>query len=223
MAATTASNYISVAAIAAVATGTEQEAQASRLGSLRTTWLEQPGYELGRAGRSFVGGTTLVAGGVVPVVDLPTTTGPFILFNSNAAGGKNFHIKRIGAFLASGTMGAFGMGIFAGVTPSVLATPLTANGATNFRTQCTRGSGTPTGFVDVAKTIPAGTCWQIVGGSTNANAAAVTGPALSFDVSQFGFIVQPLFALTIGVLGDTGTTAKFGFCVAWDEIEGDLP
>lgn len=214
---------LNVGALAQVATGTVQQAQATRLGAARVAFLENPGFEMGRSGRSVCAATTLVAGGVVPVVDLPTTTGPCVVYNAEPSGGKLFHVKRIGAFLASGTMGAFGMGIFAGVTPVPLATALVANGATNFRTQATRGYGSVSIYIDVAKTIGAGTCWQIIGGCTNANASAVTGPALSFDVASFGFVVAPTYALTVGVLGDTGTTAKYGFCIAGDMIEGDLP
>lgn len=210
------------AVIAAVATGTEQEQQITRLGALRTTLLEAQGFELGRAGRSFFGGMTLVAGGVVPVVDLPTTTAPFVLFNSNPSGGKLYHVKQVTGWYASGTAGAFGFGLFGGVTPSVLATALVANGATNFRTQATRGTGAVSGYVDVAKTIPSGTCWMHFGGILH-GAATVTGPAYTVDVRHLGIIVPPLFAFALGALGDTGTTAKFGFSIAWDELEGDLP
>ena len=132
-----------VATIQQVGTGSEVELQATRLQSLRLAQLEPPGFELCRAGRSFVGGMTLKAGGVVPVVDLPTITGPFLLFNAYPSGGKVFAVKRVSIFFCSGTVPASGYTLFGGVTPSVLATPLVANGATNFRTQAKRGYGTP--------------------------------------------------------------------------------
>jgi hypothetical protein len=217
-----------VTTISYAGTGTSQANQMTSLASIRVAQVEAPGLEASRSGRSFVGGTSLVAGGVVPVVDLPTTTGPFILFNSSSAGGGQKHlvVKRISCFWASGTPVATGFGLFAGVTPSVLATALTANGATNFATQCTRGTSPPTafGFVDVAKTIPSGTAWMHLGGtSASITAAATAGPGYSVDLTAHPFIVPPLFALTIGALGALGTSFKLGFSVAWDEMELILP
>lgn len=216
-----------VTTISYVAPGSNLQTQFTNIQSLRAAQVEAPGVEMARSGRSFVGGTTLVAGAVVPVVDLPTTTGPLILFNSSSAGPGQKHLvlKRISVFYGSGTLTATGFGLFAGVTTSVLATPLTANGATNFRTQCVRGSSPPSplGFIDVAKTIPSGTAWMHLGGVPVVAAAATTGPAYSVDVSAHPFIVPPLFAVTVGVLGDTGTTAKYGFSLYWDEQEMILP
>lgn len=208
-------------AIAAVATGTEQEEQITRLGSLRVAQLENNGFEAGRAARSFVGGINLVAGGVVPVVNLPTTTAPFVLYNSNPAGGKLYHVKHAGLYYASGTAGADGASLFGGMTTSPLATALTANDATNFFTQATRGYGVVSGYVGVAKTIPSGTAWMMLGGMLNL-ANTVTGPGFSVDIRHLGFIVPPGYAFVLGALGDTGTSAKYGFTVAWDEFEGDL-
>ncbi len=213
----------SVATIQQVGTGSESELQATRLLALRFAQLEPPGFELCRAGRSFVGGMALKAGGVVPVIDLPTTTGPFVLFNAYPSGGKVLCVKRISTFFCSGSIPATGYTLFAGVTPSVLATPLVANGATNFRTQSKRGFGTPGAFIDVAKTIPAGTAWSLLGGQTAVTATTTTGPGFSVDCSSDPFVVPPLFALTVGNLGDTTGTPLYGFTVEWDEIDCDLP
>lgn len=198
--------------------------ESSNLGSSRECQVEAPGYEMGRSGRAFFAGITLVAGGVVPVVDLPTTTGPCVLYNANPSGASNKVLvpKRITAFYASGTGGAAGFGLFCGITSGPLATALVANGATNFRTQGSRGSGTSNAFIDVAKTIPAGTCWMHLGGIVTL-ANTVTGPAYSVDVTALGLVVPSTFALVVGVLGDTGTTAKFGFSIAYDELEAILP
>lgn len=219
-------NLTSVAGVASsiaqVATGTDQELQITRLGSLRQTLLELGGFETGRAARSFCGGTSAVAGGVVPVVDLPTTTAPMVLFNSNAAGGKLYHVKQISIFYASGTAGADGAAVFGAVTPSVLATALTANGS-NLATQATRGYGTCSGFLGAAKTVPSGMAWSVITPSTPIGAATVTGLAQTFNIAHLGFIVPPLYAFGFGALGDTGTTAKYGFSIFWDELDGDLP
>ncbi len=212
----------SVAAISQVVTGSEAEQQLTRLQALRLAQLEPPGFELARAGRSFVGGITVVANGIVPVVDFPTTTGPIILFNAYPSGGKVLCVKRVGTSYASGTLAATGFSLFAGVTPSVLATPLVANG-TGVLTQAKRGFGTPGAFIDVAKTIPAGTSWSMLGGQGIVAAAAVTGPGWSVDLSSSPFVVPPLFAFVWGNFGALGTTAKYVFTVEWDEIEADLP
>ena len=195
----------------------------SGLGAQRVSMTEPAGFEMARSGRTACGGITLIAGGIVPVVDLPTTTGPLVLFNSSLSGDgrKVLAVKRISMAYASGTLGAYGTTLFAGVTPNVLATPLTANGATNFRTGFMRGYGTPVGFIDVAKTIPAGTPWVTLGGIAH-GAATTTSIGYSVDLSASPFIVPPLFALTVGAFGDTGTTAKWVFSLIWDEIEAAL-
>src|SRR5436190_20946015 len=62
--------------------GTSGTFEQSNLGAQRFCQLEAPGFEMGRSGRSFVGGLQLITSGRIPVVDLPTTTGPVSLFNA---------------------------------------------------------------------------------------------------------------------------------------------
>lgn len=222
MASTPSATMLNVGAIAQVATGTEQEAQATRLGSQRATFLEQPGFEMGRSGRSMIFGTSAVAGGQVPVVDIPTTTAGWVVNNANAQGsGKLLHIKRVGLFYASGTAGADGAALVGGVTGVVLATQLTANGS-NHKSACTRGYGTVNHYIDVGKTV-AGVVWGLLTPSTPIGAATVTGLAQVSDVSALGLVVPPNFAFAVSALGDTGTTAKYGITIWADEIDGDLP
>lgn len=213
----------SVNTVAPVATGSGPSVlEKTRLNALRTTFLEQPGFEMGRAARSFIAGTSAVAGGQVPVVDIPTTTAGWVLNNANASGsGKLLHIKRVGLFYASGTAGADGAALVGGVTSVVLATQLTANGA-NHKTGCTRGYGTVSHYIDVGKTV-ALAAWGLLSPSTPTGAATVTGLAQVTDVSALGLIVPPQFAFALSALGDTGTTAKYGVTIWYDEIDGDLP
>lgn len=213
----------SVAAIAAVGTGSTPIMEQTRLKALRTTFLEQPGFELGRAARSFVAATSAVAGGQVPVVAIPTTTAGWVLNNANAAGsGKLLHIKQVGLFYASGTAGADGAALLGGITPSALGTQLTANGS-NHTTQCTRGYGVVNHYIDVSKTVPSGITWGLLTPSTYVGAATVTGLAMVADVRHLGLVVPPQFAFAVSALGDTGTTAKYGIAIFYDEIDGDLP
>src|SRR4029077_11228100 len=111
------SQMVSAASITQVQTGTEQQEQITRLGSNRVAQLEQNGFEVGRVNRSWVACISLVAGGVVPVGDLPPPTGPVVVDNAEPQGtGKLLHVKHVSAYYASGTEGAAGFGIFGGVT-----------------------------------------------------------------------------------------------------------
>ena len=212
------SQLLIAAPIGQTGTGFEEQLEVTRLGSERIAQLEQPGYEKGRCNKSFVGGMKLVAGGIVDAIDFVTTTAPFVLYN---AGTRLFHIKRVTCYYASATMPANGYGIYAGVTPVPLATALTANDATNFATQSTRGYGLVTGYVGVAKTIVQPT-WMHLGGITSTN-SAVVGPSYTVDVTALGYIIPPTYAFCTGVLASVTGAPLFNFTVAWDELDGDLP
>ncbi|MES2342313.1 MAG: hypothetical protein V4597_11590 [Pseudomonadota bacterium] len=214
-------------AFKATGSGSGLVGELSNLGDDRMAQLEAPGFEMGRSGRSFVGGHSLIAGAISPVSDLPTTTAPMVLFNSApTTGNKCLVVKRLSfSYSTSGTISAFGSVLFAGVTPSKLATALVANGATNFRTQATRGTGTALGFVDVAKTIAQPT-WQLLGGIVH-GAETTMSIGYTVDLSSHPYVVQPQFALAFGVLSaiDTvgATTPLYILSVAWDECEATLP
>lgn len=196
----------------------------SNLGSRRVCQLEAPGFEMGRSGRSFTGGLQLITSARVPVVDLPTTTAPILLYNAANPGSsppRYLVVKRLSFAYASGTLGAYGTTLFAGVTPSVVATALTANG-TNFSVQATRGSGASVAFMDQGKTIAAGTAWMLLGGIAH-GAETTMSIGYSVDLSSHPFIVPPGFGLSFGVLSDLGTSAKFIHSAQWDEVEAILP
>ncbi len=206
--------------------GSNPQAGFTNLQSERVAQAEAPGFELARSARSYSGGLTAATNCIVPVVDLPTVLGPMVLFNSQPAGQGNkvLVVKRVSAAFSGTTAlveGAAGFGIFAGVTPSVLATPLVANG-TGIKVQATRGYGTSVAFIDVAKTIPAGTAWFHCGGQVTLAAAALAGAGYTHDLSSHPFIVPPLFALTVGVLAGLGTNATYFITIGWDEVESTL-
>lgn len=197
----------------------------SNMGSQREAQSEAPGFELGRAGRSFVGGITAVSAGIAPVQDLPTTTAPIGLFNASPATGtaRVLVVKRLSFSYASATtFAAFGSSIFAGVTPSKLATALLANGA-NIKTQSTRGYGTPNGYIDVALTIVQ-PVWMLLGGIAH-GAESTTSIGYSVDLSSHPLIVPPQFCLAFGPLAGLGgsSDAKYLMGVAWDEVDCVLP
>ncbi|MES2342312.1 MAG: hypothetical protein V4597_11585 [Pseudomonadota bacterium] len=198
----------------------------TNLGSQRFCQLEAPGFEMGRSGRSFAGGLQLVTSAIVPLVDLPTTggAGTACLFNGANPGAnppRYLAVKRISFSYGSGTAVAFGTSLFAGVTPSVLATAMVANG-TNWSIQATRGTGASVAFLAAAQTIPAGTAWMLLGGIAH-GAATTMAFGYTVDISAHPFIVPPGFALTFGALAGLGTTAKYLFSLSWDECEAILP
>lgn len=199
----------------------------SNMGSQRVCQLEAPGFEMARSGRSFVGGLQLVTSARVPVVDLPTTTAPILLYNAANAGNnppRYLVVKRLSFAYGSGTLGAYGTALFAGVSPSATTgnSILTANGS-NFSIQATRGSGASVAFMSQGTTgFPAGTAWMILGGIAH-GAETTMSLGYTVDISSHPFIVPPGFALAFGVLGDLGTNAKFMHSAAWDEVEAILP
>ncbi len=198
----------------------------TNLGAQRFCQLEPPGFEMARSGRSFVGGIQLVTSAIVPLVDLPTTggAGTACLFNGANPGAnppRYLAVKRISFSYGSGTAVAFGTSLFAGVTPSVLATALVAQG-TNWNVQATRGTGASVAWMAAAQTIPAGTAWCLLGGIAH-GAATTMAFGYTVDVSAHPFVVPPGFALTFGCLAGLGTSAKYIFSLAWDEIEAIIP
>jgi hypothetical protein len=199
----------------------------TNLGAQRYCQLEAPGYEMARSGRSFCGGIQAVTNGTIPLVDLPTTTAKHILYNAaNPANNPPRHlvIKRLSFSYASGTLGAFGSSVFAGVSPSAVTGNciLTANG-TGFSIGATRGTGASVAFMDTAKTgFPSGAALALFGGIAH-GAETTMSIGYTVDISNSPLIVPPGFGLNFGVLADTGTTAKYLMSVFWDEVEAVLP
>lgn len=183
---------------------------------------------MARTGRSFVGGTSAVAGGQAAVTNLPTTSIAWMLYNSQptAQTVKCLVVKRLSAFFCSSTLNiaTTGFSIFAGVPPVIVAAANvpTAN-STNHATQACRGFGTPLGIIASAGTIPTGTAWEVLSCATNITAAQTTGPSTTVELSGQPFIVQPGFCLAVGILGATGGTPLYGISIAWDECEMTLP
>jgi hypothetical protein len=200
--------------------GAEQEEQLTGIGALRVAQVDLSRAELARTGRFFTGGLTLVANAIVPVVDLPTTTAPFIIYNNAPSGGRSLILDRLSVTIGSGTTGAAGFSLFCGVTSAPVASPPTAN-STGVSIQATRGFGTSVALGKASQTIPSGTAFMVVGGIMT-TAVAVTGCGYSTTVDG-GFIAAPGYGLVLGILGDTGTSAKYLVQATWAEIELDTP
>lgn len=211
---------LSVASFAEIATGSEGKAAATRLLSQRIAQVESAHQEKARCARRFCGGIQAVTNGIVPVVDLPTTTAPLLLYNAAPDGGKSLVIDHVAGAVASGTAGAGGSVLFCGVTAAKVATALTANG-TGCSIQATRGAGSSVAFIDVAKTVPAGTAYVLLSSMMHtAIAVPGVGPSYRCDGS---FVIPPGFGFVVGMFAHTGTTAKHLFSIIWDEMLIDLP
>ncbi len=201
--------------------------ETSNLGASRVCQLEAPGFEMARSGRSFVGGLQLITSGRIPVVDLPTTTAPILLYNAGnpaANPAKYLVVKRLSFSYASGTLGAYGSTLFAGVSPSVTTgnSIITAN-STNFVIQATRGTGTSVAFMSQGTTgFPSGCAWSLLGGIAH-GAATTMSIGYTVELGSHHFIVPPGFALAFGVLSDLGSSAKYIYTAFWDEVEAILP
>lgn len=196
----------------------------TNLGAQRICQLEAPGFEMGRSGRSFSGGLQLITSGRVPVVDLPTTTSQITLYNAANPGAnppRYLVVKRLSFAYASGTLAGFGSTLFAGVTPTVLATAITAN-STNMSIQATRGTGASVAFLSQGDTIPTGTAWMLLGGIAH-GAATTMSIGYTVDLSSHPFIVPPGYALSFGILAGLGTSAKYIHSASWDEVEAIIP
>lgn len=199
-----------------LAPGTQYSGRISGMGSAATHNFEARNYEMARSGRTFCGGIQLVTSAVVPVVDLPTTTAPLYLHNAASDGGKWLVIKRVAMAIGSGTAGAAGFTIFAGVTAAKTASPPTANG-TNYSIQATRGGASSVAFMKSAQTVPSGTAWTLLAGVFH-TAVTVVGIGTGVEVDGL-FVVPPGYGFCFGAYADTGTTAKYiGSCI-WDEVE----
>ncbi len=199
----------------------------TNLGARRIAQLEAPGYEMGRSGRSFVGGIQAVTAARIPVVDLPTTTAPILLYNAAnpaASPPKYLVVKRLSFSYGSGTLAAFGTSLFAGVSPSATTgnSILTANAA-NFSIQATRGTGSSVAFMSQGTTgFPSGCAWMLLGGIAH-GAETTMSIGYTVDISAHPFIVPPGYALAFGALAGLGTSGAYIHTAAWDEVEAILP
>lgn len=162
--------------------------------------------ELARSGalyHAFV----IAAGKIAPVQADPTTTGFFDLYNAAPTGsGIYLSVIAVTASSQSGTTGA-GTTLRAGVTGGVLATPLTANDATNYfvRNVLSPTTSDPTTFFGTGKTVVQA---QYTTVGTSAASAAVGGSGVGGFVDGL-ILVPPQFALDVAILAPTGTSPTY--------------
>ncbi len=118
-----------VSTLTKIAVGSNAANRLTGLGSKAVAQIEPPYFELSRTARLFCGGNQAVSTAVIPVVDLPSTLAPIYLHNSAQDGGRCLVPIEVSVTIGSGTIGAAGFSLFAGVTASKTASPPTANTA----------------------------------------------------------------------------------------------
>lgn len=189
-----------------------QDHRQTMLGQLSVAEVEPKYYELARAGLIF-GITHTVATAIVPLQVFPTTTAGFVVNNVSTDGSLLVPLK-IGISVGSGTAGA-GASLGVGVTPSALATQLTADGAGVVHKSLRDAGKVPTAYMDFAKAVVA-PVYSIIGVCNHAAVATVGGGGL-FDCDGL-FVVKPTFALAGFILSGAGTSAAYCISVTYAMI-----
>jgi len=169
-------------------------------------------FELARAGLIFCAQHT-IATAITPVQTYPTTTGNVVLNNVNTNGGLLVPLK-IAATVGSGTA-AVGASLLVGVTPSALATQLTADGTGVVHKSLRDAGKTPTAYMDFGKTVVA-PVYSTLG--ANLTAASTTPGGGAVHDCEGVYIVKPTFALVVDVLSGAGTSAKWNISIIYAMI-----
>lgn len=190
----------------------------TNLGSTRVGQTEPDYFEMARRGWLF-GVHHTVATAIAPVQVISTTTAPFVLNNVDTSGNVIVPLL-VGVMLGSGTAG-LGLTLCAGVTNGAVTTQLSADG-TGVVHKCLRDQGnTPTAFADFAKTIPAGSVFNNIGGMQNA-AAAVVGSGFTVDLRGM-YVIKPTYGFCLSILSGAGTSPLFTLSVIYARIPSLTP
>lgn len=173
--------------------------------------------ELVRMGKVFSVSGGVVANGVIPVVDQPTTANCNGLYNNNAVGSNIcLALLKISNYACSGTLG-LGRGIVAGVSGPQAAVPSAGTGVVGPKNQLPTSTNTSNAIMttNTASTL---TPTLLHLGGLDTPAAAEIGAGITFDVEGL-FIVPPTYIFTAHVVAPTGTTAKFLFTFMYAEYQ----
>lgn len=202
-----------VAPSAALSVGAVFPIKATNRGSLRTA-LAEPARLCEPASR-YVYSPGVVANGIIPVADMPTTAAAMALWNGESAGGKSYAIEVASAHSASGTMG-IGASLIVGVTPVAQAAAV-ANGTGVVLGSCTGdpSSGTRAKF-GTGITLTGAPAWVPVATTKGISEVNVGNAMIAYLDGLY--IVPPGFCFAMNVLAPVGTTAKYSFSVTWREL-----
>lgn len=201
--------------------GADQELRITSMNSVAIGQTELQQVELARTGRLFKGGTGIIANGIAPVAAIPTTTATLALYNAEADTGRTLFIDHLAVALGSGTPAA-GLAVFAAISNGKLATAIAsmatgygvgpASGATKHKSAALWGAGV---------TMPAGTVWDLLGGTLQPAAANIGQGDQCFEI-RGGLAVPPGYALGLAILSGAGTTPLYVVGARWAELEVDI-
>lgn len=181
---------------------------------------QEPAYVHAAAeGRVFAFSTGVIANAAIPVADVPTTAAAWALYNTAASTSKRCLVPfLITAYQASGTP-AVNAALLAGVATVVQGSALTA--ATGSAVKATNGSAKAANAVlATGATLAGAPAWVSLGGNNQSATAGVGGPF--GQLAPYGsFVVPAGFALGMTILSGVGTSAKYGVCGLFMEIDLD--
>ena len=207
------------------AEGTATSAPLDVFGGQRMSQHLPPMYELLKAGRVYAATTGVVADGLAPVQDLPTT-GAFAgvgLYNGNAAGlgGLALVVLGVAATLQSGTPAVHST-LYGGVGQSAAALATTSGNrlkslSGSSRTTAATLKSTPTlGTVGLTSAVQLAT-YDFV-----ALTAGIIGGGPGIFAPAGLAIVPSGWTYGAYVLASAGTTPLFGFSIVYAEVESYL-
>lgn len=181
--------------------------------------------ELARLGYLFALSSGVVANAKIPIVDIPTTTASWALYNGNALGsGICLFVKKVGVHLASGTSGVGGT-IWAGlsgVAQSGAGIPTAATGTVGPQVLNTNSANRVSkALIGGAVTLAAAPAWHPIGDFLNHAAVATVGSGKVIEM-EGGIVIPPNFACGFEIISGTGTTAKYAFSFTYAEMPADI-
>lgn len=193
--------------------GVERPIKLTNRGNQRVAMAEPSRAPWVRDRYAISGG--VIANGVAPVADVPTTAAARALYNGNVDGGKSLFVEMITARSASGTLG-LGASLMVGLcTTKQAAAVANHTGVVGPRRLTSIGAPDSLATLGGGVTLAAAPAWISV--ATVQHVAAVSvGAGLTAFLD--GLIeVPPGFALGITVHAPVGTTALFLVDVVYSE------
>jgi hypothetical protein len=191
----------------------------SAMGSLLVQ-QQEPAYTHAAAeGRVFAFSTGVIANAAIPVADVPTTAAAWALYNTAASTSKRCLVPfLVTAYQASGTP-AVNAALLGGVATVVQGSALTA--ASGSAVKATNGSAKAANAVlATGATLAGAPAWVSLGGNNQSATAGVGGPF--GQLSPYGtFVVPAGFAFGMTILSGVGTSAKYGVCGFFMEVDLD--
>lgn len=197
--------------------GLNQQIRGSIYRSMFVDQVQPTKAELVRMGKVFSVSGGVVANGVVPVVDQPTTANTNGLYNNNSVG-SNIHLLllKISVYACSGTLG-LGRGVVAGVSGPQAAVPSAGTGVVGPKNHMPTSTNSSNAIMTTA-TASTLTPTLLHLGGLDTPAAVEIGAGIAFDVEGL-FAVPPTYIFTAHVVAPLGTSAKFLFTFTYAEYQ----